>query len=388
MADQAEKVILEAEETPVLDSVGRANAALDSFEKKAESSNLKVIRISDQTRSSVQRLIASLEKQAETYGKTGVERLISQRDQLLQRYSKEPQAIDAITKSYEKMISVEERGHASVQKLGLAMKDVFEGRTNYAGVEVGKFIGSRSGMAAVAAAGATALLGLVAGAVESGQEPGRIRRDGEGCGTPHGADRERGRRVQLCRARRGPGHRDLRAHDARAFAGGRRYVEGRRKARTAMQRMGISLVDANTGALKPTAQVFEEISEGLSKLPNVYERNAAALALFKRAGMEAIPVIAELPKICVSPAEQGYGPSEEDVKRFTEYQREVTEAEMAWERFTRSIKEPLAATVVCDVQMAGDRVGHGDAAGRDPRADSCSAEKRTAVDIEMRKTEG
>src|SRR5208283_4313872 len=108
MADQAEKIILEAEDlvTPVVD---KANAGLDSFEKKAESSHGKVIRISDQTRSSVQRLIASLEKQAETYGKSGVERLITQRDQLLQRYNREPQAIDAITRSYEKMIAMEEK---------------------------------------------------------------------------------------------------------------------------------------------------------------------------------------------------------------------------------------------------------------------------------------
>ena len=100
MADQAERVILEAEDqvTPITD---KANAALDGFEKKAESSHGKVIRISDQTRSSVQRLIASLEKQAETYGKSGVDRLITQRDQLLQRYNREPQAIDAITRSYE-----------------------------------------------------------------------------------------------------------------------------------------------------------------------------------------------------------------------------------------------------------------------------------------------
>ena len=76
MADQAERVILEAEDqvTPITD---KANAALDGFEKKAESSHGKVIRISDQTRSSVQRLIASLEKQAETYGKSGVDRLIT-----------------------------------------------------------------------------------------------------------------------------------------------------------------------------------------------------------------------------------------------------------------------------------------------------------------------
>src|SRR6202158_4738921 len=120
MADQAERVILEAEETPVLESVGRANSALDSFEKKSESSHGKVIRISDQTRSSVQRLIASLEKQAETYGKSGVERLVAQRDQLLQRYAKEPAAIDAITKSYEKMIATEKQVGAGGKFSGFA----------------------------------------------------------------------------------------------------------------------------------------------------------------------------------------------------------------------------------------------------------------------------
>jgi hypothetical protein len=44
MADQAERVILEAEDlvTPVVD---KANAGLDRFEQKAESSHSKVIRI-------------------------------------------------------------------------------------------------------------------------------------------------------------------------------------------------------------------------------------------------------------------------------------------------------------------------------------------------------
>src|ERR1019366_6504720 len=119
MGDQAERVILEAEDqvSPVVD---KANAGLDSFEKKAESSHGKVIRITDQTRSSVQRLIASLEKQADTYGKSGVDRLVSQQDQLLQRYGREPAAIDAITKSYEKMIAVEEKAarEAVVAKAG------------------------------------------------------------------------------------------------------------------------------------------------------------------------------------------------------------------------------------------------------------------------------
>lgn len=294
MSDQAERVILEAEETPVLEAVGKANAALDSFEKKAESSHGKVIRISDQTRSSVQRLIASLEKQADTYGKSGVEKLISQRDQLLQRYSREPQAIDAITKSYEKMISVEERGHASVQKLGLAMKDVFEGRTNYAGVEVAKFIQSLSGMAAVAAGAGAALLGMIAGAVESLKslaQYGIAVRDVElrtgltakEVGQFTFAARAAGQEVSIFeRMMRGLSQ----AADDTSKEG--------EKARATMQRIGVSMVDANTGALKPTAQVLEEISEGLNRLPAGFERDTAALALFKRAGVEAIPVISEL----------------------------------------------------------------------------------------------
>ena len=53
--------------------------------------------------------------------------------------------------------------------------------------------------------------------------------------------------------------------------------------------------------------------------------------------MEAVPVIAELTENLDIARQKGYGPSEGDVKRFTEYQREVTEVEMAWERFTRSI---------------------------------------------------
>jgi hypothetical protein len=71
------------------------DSSLDSFEKKATTAHDKVVRITDQTRTSVQRLISSLEKQADTFGKTGVDRLISQRDQLLQRYAREDEQAKA-----------------------------------------------------------------------------------------------------------------------------------------------------------------------------------------------------------------------------------------------------------------------------------------------------
>ena len=191
MADQAERVILEAEDqvTPV---VGQANAGLDSFEKKAESAHGKVIRITDQTRTSIQRLIASLEKQAEVYGKSGAERLISQRDQLLQRYAREPVAIDAITRSYEKMIAVEEKAarEAAVAKAAKeaegALRSQSEAIKSF-GDRVGQFMenplqGARGAVSSVLSslgpfgmgvmAGATALVGFGAAAFEAAKSLG------------------------------------------------------------------------------------------------------------------------------------------------------------------------------------------------------------------------
>jgi len=191
MADQAERVILEAEDqvNPVVD---KANAGLDSFEKKAESAHGKVIRITDQARSSVQRLIASLEKQAETYGKSGVERLISQRDQFLQRYAKEPAAIDAITRSYEKMIAIEERAarEAAAAKAAKETEDALKKQTESIksfAERIGQFIenpvqGAKGAMGSLLSmvgtfgvgvmAGATALAGFGVAAFEAAKSLG------------------------------------------------------------------------------------------------------------------------------------------------------------------------------------------------------------------------
>src|SRR6202040_1343272 len=63
-------------------------------------------------------------------------------------------------------------GEGGIQKLGLAMRDMFEGKANYAQVEVGKFVEGLSGIAAVAAAGVTALAGLALGAFEAAKSLG------------------------------------------------------------------------------------------------------------------------------------------------------------------------------------------------------------------------
>jgi hypothetical protein len=363
MGDQAERVVLEAEDqvTPV---VGQANAGLDSFEKKAESAHGKVIRITDQTRSSVQRLIASLEKQAETYGKSGVDRLISQRDQLLQRYSREPAAIDAITKSYEKMIAVEEKAareaaaakaakdaeealrmqSESIRSFGERIGQFIQNPLQGAKGAVGSFLSTVGLFGVQVMAGAAALAGIGVAAFEAAKSLGaygtqvkdaelRTGLTAKEVGQFSFAAKAMGQDVSIV-------ERLMRGLSQAADDSSR---EGE-KARATLQRMGIDLHTA-AGEMKPTSEILMEISEGLNKLPEGLQRDAAAMDLFKRVGVEAIPFMTELNHNLRIAHEEGFGPTEEDVRRFQEYQREVSVLETKWDALVRKFKEGLVITV-------------------------------------------
>ena len=359
MADEALKVILEAEDevTPI---VGKANSALDNYEKKFTESHGKVIRITDQTRTSVQRLIASVEKQAEVYGKSGVEKLIVQRDQLLQRFQKEPAAIDAITRSYEKMIASEKK----IQEARAAQDKAASGQATMGWISdpLGKLRETATGaLTAIgplggAIAGITAgFVGLVTAGFEAAKSLG-----------------EYGMRVKDAELRTGLTAKEVGQFGFAARAAGQdisvfeRMMRGLseatdenseqgKKARAELERMGVSLKGFN-GEMRPTSQILEGIAEGLSRIPTTLERNAAAMALFKRAGIETIPVMLELSENLDIAQAKGYGPSEADVERFTQYQKEVAQLETSWDSLSRKLKEPLAATVLVAIKGAtGDQ---------------------------------
>jgi hypothetical protein len=357
MSDQAERVILEAEETPVLESVGRANTALDSFEKKAESSHGKVIRISDQTRSSVQRLIASLEKQAETYGKSGVERLIAQRDQLLQRYNREPQAIDAITRSYEKMIAAEKKlgSGGNFEAFAGKVKECIENPISGAKSAVTSMVSAMGPWGTAIAAAAATLTSLAVAGWESAKSLG-----------------EYGRQIKDAELRTGLTSKEVGQFGFAAKMAGQditifeRMMKGLTqavsenseegaKAKRTLQTLGVDLRNNATGELKPTAELFTSIAEGLAKLPEGVQRDAAAMDLFKKAGIEAIPVISGLTENLRRAKELGLGASEVDVQRWEKYHRTIAEVETLWARLKRAFMEPLAATVVFLFRDEGGR---------------------------------
>jgi hypothetical protein len=65
------------------------------------------------------------------------------------------------------------------------------------------------------------------------------------------------------------------------------------QARGRLRRFGVDMAEVRNGTAS-TSEVLQQIAEGLDKLPTTWERNTAALDIFKKSGIEAIPVLLEL----------------------------------------------------------------------------------------------
>jgi hypothetical protein len=369
--------VISLDDRPAVQAVDRANTALESHDKKTRTVLDRagkewqvygdaVVRVSDRSQTSVNRLISSLEKESSLYGKTGVEKLIVQRDQLITRYSKEQAAVDAITKSYGKMIEAQQKLEQG-EKIRLAAEAKGE-----------RLRGAGEGLAGFVESPVAAVKGLVASAAESLGPLGIALTATVGvltavAGAGFEAAKslgEYGVQIRDVELRTGLSSKEVAQFGFAARAVGQdvsifeRMMRGLttaledqsskgEKARETLQKLTGGVRDIR-GELLPTSEILSLLSEGFQKLPNNFERNKAAMDIFKRAGIEAIPVLQELTENIKIAKEAGFGPEESDVRRWGEYKRNITEVETNWEALKRAIKEPLAASVIFTFKAVGD----------------------------------
>ncbi len=357
MADQ-EAITFEVDPRQVIDAVAKANTAIGDYEKKTGASADRIrgsfeklanflIQYNDKSRASMERMVQTIEKQAAVYGRTGVERLIAQRDQVIKKLGDEQAAIDRVTAAYAKMIAAEERSHAPAGGLGagyragLGARDLFEGRNAYGVVEFGRGILELSGvvavlgaigggLAAVGAAGFEAAKGLAEYGLRIRDTELRTGLTAKEVGQFDFAMKAVGEDIGLTdRLMRG-------LTQALAETG----AEGQ-KAREALRGLGVAPRDLQ-GEIRPTAELLLEISEAANKIPNALERNKALMDIFKRVGVEAAPAVLELAHNVERAKELGLGPEEKDIQRFVQYQQKLTEVSELWAKFTREVKDALA----------------------------------------------
>src|ERR1035438_6905008 len=158
------------------------------------------------------------------------------------------------------------------------------------------------------------------------------------------------------------------------------------KARATLQRLGVAMHDTS-GDIKPTAQILEDISEGLARMPNALERDAAAIALFKRAGIEAIPVITELSENLRFGEGHVHQISQDEVERARAYTRVLAELSGNWENLKRNFQQPLAASVNFLFNGLSWASFLASAPGKLVMGSLFSG-KPTATDVEMGETQG
>lgn len=191
MNDNVEQVVLEIEDSKAVAGAKRINAALSDIEKKAgttagsmgrafEGASELIVRTSDRSRNSVERLVASAERLAQISGKTGVERLVQQRDALIQRLGGEEAAVARVTAAYSKLLSAQEGaangGNAGGARGGSGfntrfafsgIKDLLEGRQANAIAEMSNELISLQGSAAIIGGVVTGVAGIGFAAYEA-----------------------------------------------------------------------------------------------------------------------------------------------------------------------------------------------------------------------------
>jgi hypothetical protein len=358
--------VISLDDRPAVQAISRANTALDDHEKKVKTVLDRsgrewqvfgegVVRVSDRGKTSLDRLLQSMEKQAALAGKTGADRMIAERDMLIRKWADEEKAVKSITAAYDKMIAAEGGGAQSKwQQFGQQVTNGIQNPLQAAGNAVGGLLERLGPLGTALSAGAVVLAGVATAAWEAAKSLGNYGLEVKNVELRTGlTSKEVG---QFSFAARMAGQ-DVsifeRMMRGLSQAADDQSKEGE-KARATLKAIGVDLHSA-TGEMKPTSQVLTEIAEGLSKLPEGFQRDAAALDIFKRSGIEMIPVITGLAANVKRAKELGLGATEEDLQRWQKYRENVTEAEVLWERFARKIKEPLAALVTI---MFADESGH------------------------------
>lgn len=123
------------------------------------------------------------------------------------------------------------------------------------------------------------------------------------------------------------------------------------KARQGLKDLGVSAYDA-TGQLRPMSDIFLQVSDGLSKITDPAKRDAEALAVFGRAGIEILPTMVGLTGHLAKAKELGFGPTDAEVQRWKGYQEQIVIVESEFAKLRRQLEEPFAAIFSLTVKGA------------------------------------
>lgn len=298
-----------------------------------------------------------------------------ERDMLLGRAGVTEEAAKRIKTSYEKIIEAagKEEGHGggNTRRLLLAGKDALEGYTRGTMIEIADyFVGTSGGggvlqgalpkiaevtglsQTAVVAIGALAgaFVGLEFAGVHAMKALGEESKEIENLSLRTGIDPTRVQAFQFA-AKIGGANPDIFEKMTRGLAqASEDESPAGAKARREMEKLGVSLRD-QYGDLKPTEQILLDLADGFNKLPPGLQRSAASMEIFKRIGIEALPVLKDLRESIAKSDEIGKTFTGPELAMAEGFHKNLVAMGEEWARFKNSVEVPLA--IIANVTLKG-----------------------------------
>lgn len=318
---------------------GHSQKLSDAYQKLSND----LIKFSDKATQSQERFIKSIERQADLAGKSGTERLIADRDRLIKKYAQDEQAVSRLTAAYKKLIDAQSGEHDnSFAKFGESVKSFIENPLAAAGSQATSLAESLGPVAV----GIGAVVGVAVALVGASYEAAK------GLG-------EWGVQMNDLQVRTGFTAKEVGEFRFAAKAAGadssvfERSMRGLTsalednsskgdKAREWLTKWGVDISEVRSGTAN-TAEVLEKVGKGLTELPAGFERNKAAIDIFKKAGVELIPTLVDLDENLKTAREQGFGFDQKDITAAKQMNAELARVDTTLENLIRKdIKTPLA----------------------------------------------
>lgn len=356
---EVEQVVIQIDQGPAVAATNKANEALDQFEKRAKKATDSasdsfakhgevVVRFSDRSKSSVERLASSAEKLALTYGKTGVERLVAQRDQLIARLGGEEKAIERVRAAYGKMISVEEAAgkHRGFEGFGERVKEAIEHPLQAAGSAAQGLLTSLGPVGTVIGGIAIGLGAFALASFEAAKSLGEFARSTLDTSIRTGLTIKEVGQFSFAMQQAGGNIAEVESIMRKLSQGLVDVGDEGKKSREALRDLGVVTRNVD-GSMRPMSEILETLSEKFRALPEGPERVAIGVKIMGRGFVEVLPRILELSEGLERARKIGAPvPTDEETKKWDTYHKQIAEAEFRWEALKRAVKEPIAATFI------------------------------------------
>ena len=327
------------------DSEGNFVKSGEKLQGAFENVTKSLIQLTDRQHAANERLVKSLEAQAVAANKTGEQKLIAQRDLIIKRLGDEESQVKRVKEAYDKLIEAQKGGGGNLdfKSLGQDITNFIQNPMQGAGGAVTGFMEKLGPMGI--AVGAT--VGVITAFGVAGYEAAKSLAQWE-------------RQLQAIELRTGLTAKQVGefTYAAQAVGSDITIVERSMRgltvaiedqgskgdaARDWLRKWGVSLSDVRNGTAD-TADTLQKVGLGFASLPAGIQRDTAAIDIFRRQGIELIPMLVELAEHLKQAQAAGFGFQEPDAaaKKLTE---DVAAFDLQWDTMVRKMKSGIVVPI-------------------------------------------